>query len=83
MKDAEYKPLRVNGSSDRPWNTHFVGEGGYDAGGLFRESLFEFSNELMSSAVPLLIKTPNNKNDCGEDREKWMVNPSSTSPSHL
>ena len=36
MKEKDFRPLRINGSSDKPWNTCFVGEGGYDAGGLFR-----------------------------------------------
>ena len=83
MKDKKLKPLKVNSSKNQCWKTHFVHEGGDDWGGLFRECLFEFSNELMSSALPLFCKTPNNKNDCGEHREKWTVNPSAASPSHL
>ena len=39
--------------------------------------------ELMSSILPLLIPTPNNKNNHGQYRECWIVNPSSTSPTHL
>ncbi len=83
MREKKLKHLKVNSSSEHCWKTNFVHEGGYDIGGLFREALFEFSNELMSSALPLIVKTPNHKNDCGENREKWTTNPGSTSPSHL
>ena len=83
MKEKKLKPLKHNSSQNHCWKTCFVHEGGYDIGGLFREALFEFSNELMSSALPLIVKTPNNKNDCGENREKWILNPGANSPSHM
>ena len=73
----------VNQATDKCWSTRFIHEGGIDDTGLFRESLYEFSVELMSSALPLIVKTANNKNDCGENREKWILNPASSSPSHL
>lgn len=83
IKEQKFKPLMVNQATDKCWSTRFIHEGGIDDTGLFRESLYEFSVELMSSALPLIVKTANNKNDCGENREKWTLNPSSTSPSHL
>jgi len=61
----------------------FKGEGSIDAGGPYRETLTNICKELMSSALPLLIQTPNNKNNHGVYRECWMVNPSATSPTHL
>ena len=33
--------------------------------------------------MPLLIKSPNNKNDHGTNRDCFILNPTSTSPSHL
>jgi E3 ubiquitin-protein ligase HERC2 len=33
--------------------------------------------------LPILIPTPNNKNNHGQYRECWMLNPSATSPTHL
>ena len=42
-------------SNDQSWRTTFVGEGGIDAGGLFRESLEIFSRDLQREGVlPLL-----------------------------
>ena len=37
----------------------------------------------MSHVLPLLIQTPNNKNNHGQYRECWMANPSASSPIHL
>lgn len=61
----------------------FKDEGSVDVGGPFREAMTSICKELMSTILPLLIPTPNNKNNHGQYRECWMVNPSSTSPSHL
>ena len=33
--------------------------------------------------VPLLIKSPNNRNDHGQNRDCFILNPTSTSPAHL
>ena len=35
----------------------FLGEGGIDAGGLFRDCLVNIAQELESPALPLLVKT--------------------------
>ena len=40
-------------------------------------------SELESSFLPLLIKTPNNKNAFGTNMEKWTINPSTTSALHI
>lgn len=61
----------------------FLGEGGIDAGGLFRDALVNISNELQSGVLPLLTKTPNNKNDSGSYRECFILNPHARSPVHL
>ena len=61
----------------------FLGEGGIDAGGLFRDALVDISKELQSDVLPLLTKTPNNKNDSGNFRECFILNPHARSPTHL
>jgi len=40
-------------------------------------------SELQSGALPLLVPTPNNKNNNGLNRECWIPNPSATRPSHI
>ena len=66
-----------------PFRVKFKGDGGIDAGGLFRECLDEVCEELQSESLPLLIPTSNNKTGHGDYREKWIVNPSAFQPNHL
>jgi E3 ubiquitin-protein ligase HERC2 len=82
-KEHKYKNLRVKDSSRKAWNANFVGEGSQDAGGPFRDSLSSITDELNSCCLPLLIPTQNHKNDHGQGRDLWTINPSSTAPSHL
>jgi hypothetical protein len=39
--------------------------------------------ELQSDVLPLLIKSPNNKNNHGQFRECFIPNPSANAPTHL
>lgn len=55
----KYYPMLVNNSTDRAWNSKFIGEGSIDVGGPYRETFHEMCKELQSHAIPLLIKTPN------------------------
>lgn len=75
--------FRQNSVDSQILKVEFKGEGSIDAGGPYRETLTNICNELQSAVLPLLIPTPNNKNNHGQFRECWMINPSSTSPSHL
>ena len=61
----------------------FAGEGGLDHGGLFRDALVNVAQELESPVLPILMKTPNNKNDFGNNRECYMVSSNARSPTHL
>lgn len=64
------------------WEVNFAGEGSQDVGGPFREMLTNVVCELESHALPLLIKTVNNRMDHGFYREAWTLNPDATSPTH-
>ncbi len=75
--------FRQNSSDDRCWRANFAGEGSVDAGGPFRDSLTNVCNELQSDTLPLLIKTVNNRNNHGENRDCFIPNPASNNPSHL
>ena len=85
--------MLVNNSTDRAWNSKFIGEGSIDVGGPYRETFFEMCKgkiniiniltELQSHALPLLLATSNHKNDFGEHRDKWIPSPSATSPTHI
>lgn len=83
LKETNYNSLKKSSSSTKAWRAQFMGEGSIDAGGPYRESLTNITDELYSPCLPLLIPTQNNKNDHGLGRDLWTINPSSTSPSHL
>jgi hypothetical protein len=56
----------------------FLGEGGQDVGGLFRESIIDISADLMSNRTPLFIAVPNSEVDAGTVQDSWTPNPSCT-----
>eukprot|EP01087_Luapelamoeba_hula_P010094 TRINITY_DN2658_c0_g1_i4.p1 TRINITY_DN2658_c0_g1~~TRINITY_DN2658_c0_g1_i4.p1 ORF type:complete len:3811 (+),score=698.07 TRINITY_DN2658_c0_g1_i4:295-11727(+) len=66
--------LRISGQT---WRVTYEGEGGTDAGGLFRDSISHICNDLQSPYVPLFIPCPNSKG-FGENQDKWIPNPLST-----
>ena len=52
------------------------GEHATDQGGPYHEVFSNFCQELESESLDVFIKTPNNKNDVGLLKDKFMVNPS-------
>ena len=75
--------FRKSSVDDKCYSIKFLGEGSVDAGGPFRDSLVNIVQEMEDGLVPLLIKSPNNRNDHGTNRDCFIINPSSTSPAHL
>jgi len=69
----------------RPWQARcmkvqFKGEGGEDAGGLYREALDAVAQELHSKSVPILVPCPNAVAEVGDNRDAWLLNPRATAP---
>jgi len=75
--------FRQKGVDDRAFRCEFKGEGSIDVGGPFRDSLVNVAQEMEDGVLPLLIKSPNNRNDHGTNRDCYILNPDSTSPAHL
>lgn len=69
--------MRMNTTDSHAFSVTMAGEGAIDVGGPFRECLCNMVDELESEVLPLLIKTPNNRNDHGSNRECFMLNPAS------
>jgi len=69
--------------ADQLFYTTFAGERAHDAGGPYREAFAMMYLELQSPSLPLLIKTPNGRHSVGQNREKWILNPSATSSLHM
>ena len=67
----------------RIWKVKFVGESVDDCGGGYSESVAELCDELTSLAVPLLIQTPNGRDEAGTSRDCLLLNPALRTPHHL
>ena len=74
--------FRKNSVDSKCYNITFRGEGSIDAGGPFRESLVNVANELESGVVPILIKSPNNRNEHGINRDCYILDSRSNTPAH-
>jgi len=72
--------MRINQSDKKAWFIKFIGEFALDQGGLFRESLTELCMELHSHVLSLLVPTANQRNNVGDNRDKWVLNPSINTP---
>ena len=81
--NSNYTMFIQRGVDSRCWYANFIGEGSIDVGGPFRDSLDNIIAELESEALPLLIKSSNNRNDHGSNRDCFILNPSARSPTHL
>jgi len=71
------------GGGVRPWSVTYMGEGGTDAGGLFRDSLSHMSQDLQSESTPLFTPCPNTKITGAPNQEKWVPTPTATSSLNL
>merc|ERR1719217_1376618 len=75
---AEAHVFRTRGEADRGGRAFvikFENENGTDWGGLYRDWLEECAKELMSSTLPLFVPTPNTKENIGDNRDAWTLNP--------
>ena len=61
--------------ADRWWTVSFVNEHVSDAGGGFRETVSNISDDLNSTRTPLFIPTPNASAEEGDMRDAWMPSP--------
>ena len=60
----------------------FEGEASIDVGGPYREVLTNFVREMEIGVLPLIVKTHNNKTNHGDNRDCFVVNSSSVTPTH-
>ncbi|XP_061657060.1 probable E3 ubiquitin-protein ligase HERC1 isoform X5 [Syngnathoides biaculeatus] len=67
----------------RAWKVKLVGEGADDAGGVFDDTITEMCQELQSTVVDLLIRTPNSFADVGSHTDRFLLNPAALSKDHM
>jgi hypothetical protein len=58
--------------TDRLYSTKFMGEHAQDAGGPYRETFASYCAELQSSALPLMLRTPNGRHAVGMFQIKYV-----------
>ncbi|CDW84904.1 hect e3 ubiquitin [Stylonychia lemnae] len=83
LKLSGFSAFKQNSTDSRVYSAKFIGEGSIDAGGPYRESLTNICSELESENLPLLIKTANNRNNHGENRDCFIPNLNSNNPTHI
>ena len=74
--------FRITSTDDKCYSINFLGEGSIDAGGPFRDSLTNIAEELESGVAPILIRTPNNRNEHGINRDCFIIDSRSKTPAH-
>lgn len=74
---------KVNGSCDLNMAFGCVGESVDDCGGGYSESIAEMCEELQNGLTPLLIVTPNGRDESGANRDCFLLNPAAKSPLHI
>ncbi|KAA8589723.1 hypothetical protein FQN60_013088 [Etheostoma spectabile] len=67
----------------RVWKVKFVGESVDDCGGGYSESIAEMCEELQNALTPLLIVTPNGRDESGANRDCFLLNPAAKSALHM
>lgn len=73
-KQASRWQSKIFRSQGFPFRVRYRDEPGQDSGGLFRDFLDTVADELMSEQLPVLIPTPNQLEDTGENRETFLLN---------
>merc|ERR1712060_806641 len=79
---AEMSNFRQTDVDCKAYDVKFLGEGSIDAGGPFRETLTNIAHEMEIGAAPVLIKSPNNKNEHGTNRDCFILDSRSSTPAH-
>eukprot|EP00118_Oscarella_pearsei_P022139 m.252837 g.252837 ORF g.252837 m.252837 type:complete len:501 (+) comp40356_c1_seq2:12583-14085(+) len=69
--------------AQRVWKVKFIGESVDDCGGGYSESVSEMCDELQNGYTPLLIQTPNGREETGVNRDCFILNPEARAPQHL
>ena len=68
---------------DRAWHVNFVGENSVDVGGPYREVLSEIIHELEEKHVQMFVATPNQRNNMGLLRDKFVPNTNYQTDDHF
>ena len=73
-KDTDGKGF-LKEKGERLFTVKLGEERAIDQGGPYREIISDMCDDLQSDYIELFIKTPNNKSDNGDLRDKYIINP--------
>jgi hypothetical protein len=72
---VNFRNFKKKDLNDRAMKVNFQHEGSIDDGGPLRETFDFMCLELQSTVLPILIPTENRRNDHGDLRDCFLVNP--------
>jgi len=75
LREKDSLVYRCLTSSDRVFQTSFVGESGIDAGGVYREAMSRIVEDLFSEHFDLLLLCPNAQQQVHSNMDKYIPNP--------
>ncbi len=80
LKDKDSIAYKYLFAVDRVFQINYVGESGIDAGGVFREGISAMCQDLFSDHFNLFILCPNGQHETHMNCEKFVPNPTHTTP---
>ena len=81
LRKLESKYFFLN-KNEKLFKVTLIGENAVDQGGPYHEIISEMCKDLQSDYLELFIKTPNNKNNLGDLRDKYIINPDANKTIH-
>lgn len=69
-------------NTPRLFHLCLTGESVDDCGGGYSESIAEMCDELQNGSTPLLVLTPNGRDEAGANRDCFLLNPAAKSATH-
>lgn len=73
-KDGQAFFVKFTGEgSEDAGNTNNRAYNNYNIGGLYRDALYSFTQEIQSKSIPLFIPCPNGVLEIGQNREKVFI----------
>ena len=82
-KTPKWDCFRINEIDEMVFRCNFIGESSIDIGGPYREILTNLANEVeLGGTLPLMVKSTNHRTDHGDNRECFVINSDSATPTN-
>ena len=81
LEQKESKKFFIE-KNNRLFRVNLLGENAIDEGGPYHEIISEICKDLQSDYLNLFIKTPNNRDNLGDLRDRYIINPDANKNIH-